>query len=268
MTLVDSHAHLEMEAFDADLPEVLGRACAAGVAFVLAVGNAEPARGSMERALDLCQKHPGLATSVGIHPHEARIASAAWYSRIGDLARESKVWAVGEIGLDYFYDHSPREVQRRVLAEQLELARAAGKPVILHCRDAADDLLGILERHYPPPHGGGVMHCFSGDGALAARCLALGLYISFAGNVTFKKADTLRQAAAVVPADRLLLETDSPYLAPAPRRGTRNEPAQVRRVAEFLAELRGTSLEDLAAATTGNFKKLFGDFPPDAIIGT
>jgi len=258
--LVDSHAHLEMDAFDADRDAVLERARAAGVGFILAIGNAHPEDGSMDRALELCRRHPGLATTAGIHPHDARIASDAWYARLAERLREPEVWAVGEIGLDYYYDHSPRDVQRGVFRDLLAVARETDHPVIVHARDADADLLEILERHWVPPNPGGIMHCFAGDPAMAARCLALGFHISFAGPITFPKGDNVRTAAAAVPADRLLVETDAPYLAPAPLRGRRNEPAHVRHVAAVLARVHGIEEAEMARRTTENFWRLFSRF--------
>lgn len=261
--LVDSHAHLEMDVFDADRDAVLERAHAAGVDFILTIGNAHPESGSLDRALELCRRHPGLATTAGIHPHDARIASDAWYARLAARLREPEVWAVGEIGLDYYYDHSPRDVQRGVFRDLLVMAREANRPVIIHARDATADLLDILERHWAPPNPGGIMHCFAGDPAMAARCLALGFHISFAGPITFPKGDNVRTAAAAVPADRLLVETDAPYLAPVPVRGRRNEPANVRHVAAALARVHALEETELARRTTANFWRLFGRFRLD-----
>jgi TatD DNase family protein len=256
--LVDSHAHLEMEAFDADRDAVLTRARDAGVGFILAIGNAHPESGSMDKALALCRRHADLATTAGIHPHDARIASDAWHGRLAELLREPEVWAVGEIGLDYYYDHSPRDTQRGVFRDLLAVAREADRPVIIHARDADADLLEILGRHWAPPNPGGIMHCFAGDPAMAARCLALGFHISFAGTLTFPKAENVRAAAAAVPPDRLLVETDAPYLAPVPVRGRRNEPAHVRHVAAALARVHGLDEAELARRTTANFWHLFG----------
>lgn len=256
--LVDSHAHLEMDAFDADRDAVLERARAAGVGFILAIGNAHPEGGSMDRALELCRRHPGLATTAGIHPHDARIASDAWYARLAERLREPEVWAVGEIGLDYYYDHSPRDAQRGVFRDLLVMAREADRPVIIHARDATADLLDILERHWTPPNPGGIMHCFAGDPAMAARCLALGFHVSFAGPITFPKGDNVRTAAAAVPVDRLLVETDAPYLAPVPRRGKPNRPAYVQFTVEFLATLRDEDPDDIAKLTSDNAGRIFG----------
>ncbi|MBN2431054.1 MAG: TatD family hydrolase [Acidobacteria bacterium] len=257
--IIDSHAHLEMPAFDDDREAVLERARRAGVIFILSIGNAQPEEGSMERALQLCRHHSGLATTAGIHPHDARIASDRWYRQIMDLAGEPEVVAIGEIGLDYHYDFSPRDRQRDVFRDQLILARELGLPIIVHSREAEADTLALLAEYWSPPHPGGIMHCFSGDVDMAQRCLALGLHISFAGNLTFRNAGTLRTAAAAVPPDRLLAETDAPYLAPVPHRGRRNEPAHVALVIEALAETHGLPAPEMARHTTHNFKKLLGE---------
>jgi len=257
--IIDSHAHLEMTDFDDDREAVLERARQAGVVFILSVGNARPEQGSMEHALELCRRYSGLATTAGIHPHDARIASDRWYRQIMDLAGEPEVVAIGEIGLDYHYDFSPRDRQRDVFRDQLILARELGRPIIVHSREAAADTLALLAAHWSPPHPGGIMHCFSGDAAMAQSCLELGLHISFAGNITFRNAGDLRTAAAAVPAGRLLAETDAPYLAPVPHRGRRNEPAHVMHVVAALAELHDMTADEMARHTTRNFKKLFGE---------
>lgn len=257
MPLIDSHAHLEMSAFALDREEVLSRARDAGVEFILAIGNAGPEAGSMEQALELCQRHRWLATTAGLHPHDARLASESWWRRILDLCRQPAVWAIGEIGLDYHYDHSPRDVQRAVFRDSLILARELDRPVIVHSREAEEDTLAILARHWAPPHPGGIMHCFSGNAAMANRCLELGFFISFAGPVTYPKAEELRHAVRAVPAGRLLAETDCPYLAPQAWRGKRNEPAYVLAVVEKLAELKEITPAQMAAATVSNFKNLF-----------
>lgn len=256
--IIDSHAHLEMDPFDEDRNTVLERAREAGVEFILSVGNAHLEQDSMERALTLCHDTDGLATSVGIHPHDARIASDAWYGKILNLATQPDVWAIGEIGLDYHYDFSPRDSQRAVFRDQLIMARELSLPVIIHSREADADTMELLSTHWAAPNPGGIMHCFAGDITMARQAMALGFYISFAGNITFPKAPNLRETAAEVPSHRLLAETDSPYLAPVPRRGRRNEPAMVRFVVQTLADLHGVSLETMAQQTTGNFKKLFG----------
>lgn len=256
--VVDSHAHLDGHTFDQDREEAILRAREAGVGFILAVGNAEPELDSMEKALEICRTHDGMATSVGIHPHDARIAGEEWSRRIRNLASDPLVWAVGEIGLDYHYDLSPRETQRKVFREHLSLARELGLPVIVHSREADEDTLAILGELWAPPHPGGIMHCFAGDLLMARKCLDLGFHLSFSGVVTFPRAEDMREVAASIPPGRILAETDSPYLAPVPHRGKRNEPARVVEVIATLARVRGEEYAETAALTTANFKKLFG----------
>ena len=256
--LVDSHAHIDGEEFDADRDEVVARAREAGVSAILNVGTGDPHGGNFERAVSVAEKYEGVYASVGVHPHDAKLYTEAAERLLLEFVRSRRVVAVGEIGLDYHYDNSPREVQREVFGRQLTLARAEGMPVIIHSREADEETLEILRAEYMGAERAGVMHCFGGGPALAEGALALGFYISFAGNVTFKKADTLREVALTVPLERLLVETDCPYLAPVPHRGRRNEPAYVAATARFLAELRGISPEDLGRATSENFTRLFG----------
>jgi TatD DNase family protein len=196
--------------------------------------------------------------AVGVHPHDAKLYDEAAERLLLEFVRSRRVVAVGEIGLDYHYDNSPREVQREVFRAQLRLAREESLPVIIHSRDADEETLEVLRAEYSGAGRGGVMHCFGGGPALAEGALGLGFYISFAGNVTFKKAEALREVARTVPLDRLLVETDCPYLAPVPHRGRRNEPAHVAATARFLAELRGVGHEELGRATSANFSRLFG----------
>lgn len=258
---VDSHAHIDGEEFEADRDEVVARAREAGVRAILNVGTGDPHAGNFERAVALAERYEGVYAAAGVHPHDAKSYDGAAERLLLELVRGGRVVAVGEMGLDYHYDNSPRDVQREVFARQLALARAEGLPVIIHSRDADEETLEILRAEYSGAARGGVMHCFGGGPALAEGALRLGLYISFAGNVTFKKADALREVALGVPADRLLVETDCPYLAPVPRRGRRNEPAYVVETARFLAELRGVSPEELGRATSENFTRLFGVGP-------
>ena len=255
---VDSHAHIDGEEFEADRDEVVARAREAGVRAILNVGTGDPHGGNFERAVALAEKYEGVYASVGVHPHDAKLYTEAAERLLLEFVRGRRVVAVGEIGLDYHYDNSPREAQREVFARQLRLARAEGLPVIIHSREADEETLEILLAEYAGAARGGVMHCFGGGPALAEGVLGLGFYISFAGNVTFKKADALREVARTVPLDRLLVETDCPYLAPIPHRGRRNEPAYVVETARFLAELRGVSHEELGRATSENFSQLFG----------
>ncbi|HEX8147267.1 MAG TPA: TatD family hydrolase [Pyrinomonadaceae bacterium] len=255
---IDSHAHIDGEEFDADRGEVVARAREAGVRAILNVGTGDPHGGNFERAVALAEGFAGVYAAVGVHPHDAKLYDAAAERLLLGFVRGKRVVAVGEIGLDYHYDNSPRGVQREVFARQLRLARAEGLPVIIHSREADEETLEILRAEYAGAERGGVMHCFGGGPALAEGALGLGFYISFAGNVTFKKADALREVALTVPPDRLLVETDCPYLAPVPHRGRRNEPAHVVATARFLAELRGVSHEELGRTTSENFSRLFG----------
>jgi TatD DNase family protein len=265
---VDSHCHLEGSKFEADRSQVLRRAAAAGIEALLAIGNGT-GPGTLDCGIRVARQEAvtGLRifTSVGIHPHEARIAGPAEFAELERLAQHPKVIAWGEIGLDYWYDFSPRPVQQAVLVRQLELARAARKPIVIHCRcskhdpeDAWSDLLRLLRLNWQPAGLGGIMHCFSGKAHHLQASLDLGFMISVAGNVSFPKADDIRQAARQVPLERLLLETDSPYLAPIPHRGRRNEPAYVVEVARRVAQLREVPSAAVAAATTANFYRFFG----------
>ncbi|MDI6906868.1 MAG: TatD family hydrolase [Thermoanaerobacterales bacterium] len=250
--LTDTHAHLDDKKFAPDLHEVVRRAQEAGVTTILTVASG---LSSASASVALAERFPFIWAAVGVHPHEAAAAPKDYLSRVADLARHPKVVAVGEIGLDYHYDFSPRPVQREVFQAQMELAHELGRPVIVHSREAGEDTLAILRE---AGHGRGVMHCFSGDRAMAGECLDLGYHISFAGVITFPRSEALRQVAASVPLDRLLVETDCPYLAPVPKRGRRNEPAFVVYTARAVAELRGMTLDELAARTTANARALFG----------
>ncbi len=255
--IVDSHAHLEMERFDEDREEVIKRARDAGVEIILSVGNAEPEKGSMEKAVELCEKYDFIYTSVGIHPHDAKIFNDKYIHKIMDLCENEKVIAIGEIGLDYYYDLSPRSVQRGVFRDLLILAKEKKLPVIIHSRDANRETEEILEKYYSDNVAGGILHCFSGDLELAKSGIKMGLYISFSGVITFKKSYDLRDIASKIKRDYILVETDAPYLAPVPHRGKRNEPSYVIHVAEKLAEVRQESFEEVCSYTTKNFKKLF-----------
>src|SRR5437763_5132330 len=255
---VDSHAHIDGEEFDADRDEVVARAREAGVRAILNVGTGDPHAGNLERAVAVAEKYGGVYAAVGVHPHDARLYDEVAEGRLlGIIRRGPPVVALGEIGLDYHYDNSPRDVQRDVFAAQLRLARAEGLPVIIHAREADEDTASILRREMSGAAAGGVMHCFGGGPALAEAALELGFMISFAGNVTFKKAENLRDVARTVPLGRLLVETDCPFLAPVPLRGRRNEPAFVVETARFLARLRGVGPEELGRITSENFARLF-----------
>jgi len=266
---IDSHAHLEGKRYDSDRDEVLARARQNGIEAYLAIGNGDGPE-TANCGIQLVEKYDGnpeyprIWASVGIHPHEASLANDAADSQMLQWARHPKVIAWGEIGLDYFYDHSPRETQKTVFLKQLELARAAKLPIIIHCRpsdnseNAWNDCLKMIAERWGSSGGGGILHCFTGSVEHSRRALDLGFMISFAGNITFPKAQTIRDAAQMVPLDRMLIETDSPYLAPIPHRGQRNEPAFVREVARQIGELRNLPAEEIGSQTAQNFYKFFG----------
>jgi TatD DNase family protein len=259
MPFVDSHCHIDGPEYDADRTQVIARARDAGVTTMLNVGTGDPHSGSFERAVELSEKHREVYAALGVHPHDAKLYNEGAEERLAGLAREnSRVIAWGEIGLDYHYDHSPREVQREVFRRQLRLARTLNLPVVIHSREADEDTIEILTEELTGYDRAGVMHCFGGSLAMAQSAIDLGLYISFAGNLTFKKADDLRDIAKQLPLDRLLVETDCPYLSPAPFRGKRNEPARVIETARYLAELHSKELEEIGLITSENFTKLFG----------
>lgn len=265
MILVDSHCHVDSSEFDADRDEVLQRAAEANVHYLLCVGTGDPANGNFERAARLAEENENIFAAVGVHPHDAKTYDSQAEKQLIDLVKSSKkIVAWGEIGLDYYYDHSPREIQREVFRRQIQIARALNLPIIIHSRDADDETVEILtEECSDTDFAGGVMHCFGGTAQMAEDLMKIGFYISFAGNVTFKKAENLRDAARVVPLERLLVETDCPYLAPIPMRGKRNEPAFVAETAKFLAEFKGIGFDELARATTENFFRVFGLNPPE-----
>jgi len=255
---IDSHAHIDGPEFDADRHAVIQRARDAGVSAILNVGTGDPHSGALERAVELGEKHENVYTALGVHPHDARLFDDRAEQRLGELVRQSpRVIAWGEIGLDFHYDNSPRDAQRDVFRRQLRLARDANLPVIVHTREAEEETIDILKSDWAGSNLPGIMHCFSGSLALALQSIELGFSISFSGIVTFKKADDLRAVASQVPLDRLLIETDCPFLSPMPFRGKRNEPAYVVEVARCLAQLRELSLQEMARITTENFTKLF-----------
>lgn len=254
MTLVDTHAHLHFPEFAEDLEAVLARARAAGVRAVVSIGTD---RDTNPAVVALAAREPDVYATVGIHPHDAGEATEADFDALERLARESaKVVALGEMGLDFFRDLSPRDVQERVFRRQIELARRLGKPIAVHCREAHAEVLAILAAERAGEIGG-VMHCFSGDVGIARRCLDLGLLISLAGPVTYKNARALPEVARFVPEDRLVVETDCPYLPPQPHRGRRNEPAWVAITAEHIARLRGADPAALGEALTQNAARLY-----------
>jgi TatD DNase family protein len=252
VTLVDSHCHLDDSKFDEDRDAAIERALAAGVTRLLAIGtgNGPP---DLEVALRLAERYPFIYATVGVHPHDAAKAGDETFARLADLAQHPKVLAIGEIGLDYHYDFSPRDVQRAVFDRQLAIAADAKKPIVIHTREAWDDTLAQIPAL---PHGG-IMHCFTGDPAQARQSLDRGFHLGFGGVLTFPKAESLREAAALCPDDRLLIETDCPYLAPVPHRGKRNEPAFILETATRLAQVRNTTPDRIAELTTQNFLKLF-----------
>lgn len=259
---VDSHAHLDSQQFDSDRPQVIERAREAGIQTIVAIGNGDgPAQ--VDCGIKLAEKYDFVYATLGIHPHEARLAEEAAYRNLERFARHPKVIAWGEIGLDYFYDHSPRDVQKEVFTRQMELAAAMKLPLVIHCRpsdgsdNAWEDCFKLLLEHWSGPGLGGILHCFTGSWPQAKRALNMGFMISFAGNVTFPKAQQIRDAALQVPLDRLLIETDSPFLAPVPHRGKRNEPAFVKQTARKLGELRGLREEEVGQQTARNFYNFF-----------
>jgi TatD DNase family protein len=257
---VDSHAHIDGEEYDADRDEVVARAREAGVRAILNVGTGDPHSGHLERAISVAETYEGVYAAVGVHPHDARLFDEAAERRlIGLVERSAAVIAWGEIGLDYYYDNSPREVQRAVFARQLSLARERGLPVVIHSREADEETVEILRAAFAGSSAArGIMHCFGGSPEMAESVLELGLLVSFAGNVTFKKAGQLREVARRIPLDRLLVETDCPFLTPEPFRGRRNEPARVVETARRVAELHSLSVEELGRVTSANFARLFG----------
>jgi TatD DNase family protein len=255
MTLVDSHCHLDGKSFDADREAVIRRAREAGVEIMVAIGSGDGPP-DLQAGVRLAEQFEFIFATVGVHPHDAAKALDSTYDEMLSLSANPKVIAIGEIGLDYHYNFAPPEVQRAVFIRQLSAARQARLPVVIHTREAWADTFAILEDHWPAGGPGGIMHCFSGGPEEAERALRLGFHLSFSGIVTYPKAAEVHEAAKLCPLDRLLVETDAPYLAPVPHRGKRNEPAFVVRTAERLAGLKGCSLEEIAAATAANWRRL------------
>jgi TatD DNase family protein len=276
--LIDSHAHLDSERYAGELEAILRRTKAAGVDAVLAIGIGEgPAE--MQQALAICREFnvspesgvslPRLYATAGIYPHNTHEADEAALAKLDGLLGEPEVIGCGEIGLDYYHEGSPHEVQKRVFVEQMGIAARRKRPIIIHCRPKEgkagegnntcwDDCLALLAEHWTPTGIGGILHCFSGDWEHAERAMELGFLISFAGHLTYPKSQALRDVAARVPLDKMLVETDAPFLAPVPERGKRNEPGWVAYTAAVLAGLKGVSVEELGSATTKNFERLFG----------
>lgn len=256
MELIDSHAHVDAVQFAEDREAMLARAQAAGITMLLAIGTG-PGPEKLDAAMPYAEKYEWIYTTVGIHPHEAKEVTPEHLDTLAKLAQHPKVIAWGEIGLDYHYDHSPRDVQERVFREQMTLAAAAKLPLIIHCRDAWSDCLKVLEDAWKPTGLGGILHCFGSTMEDAKRGLDMGFLISFAGNTTYPKAQNIRDVAKELPIENILIETDSPYLAPALHRGKRNEPAHVGEVAKALANVRNSSQGEIAAATAANFRRFF-----------
>ncbi len=259
---IDSHCHIDGPEYDADRAEVITRADEAGVTAMVNVGTGDPHSGVFERAVELAEEQSQIYAAIGVHPHDARLFDDAAEQRLMNLARQSKrVIAWGEIGLDYHYDHSPRGTQREVFRRQLRLARELKLPVVIHSRAADDDTMAILTDELTNYPRAGVLHCFGGTLAMAQAAIELGFCISFAGNLTFKKAEDLRDIARELPLGRLLIETDCPYLTPVPFRGKRNEPARVIETARCLAEIHGKEVDEIGQITSENFLRLFQLLP-------
>ncbi|WP_103931125.1 TatD family hydrolase [Bryocella elongata] len=274
MQLIDSHCHLDDYE---DLPEVIARANAAGVTRLLAIGIGN-GPDDMHRALEIARAHENIFATAGIHPQEAHRADGTALRKLEELAADPKCIAIGEIGLDYYHlDNPDPAIQQEAFLSQMEIAAAARKPITIHCRTselatpqakqkfeqagnphlAFDDLIYLIQKHWVPTGLPGIMHCFSGNAVQAAQSLAAGFYLSFAGNLTYPKSVAIQDVAKTAPADRILVETDAPFLTPIPLRGQRNEPAHTSLTARFLADLRGVSADEIAAQTTANFERLF-----------
>jgi TatD DNase family protein len=251
--LFDTHAHLNAEQYNEDLQEVIERAQEEGVSNIVVVGFDRP---TIEKAMDLAENYDFIYACVGWHPVDAIDMTEADLIWIEELAAHPKVVAIGEMGLDYHWDKSPKEIQKSVFRKQIQLAKKVKLPIVIHNRDATADIVEILQEE-GAEEVGGIMHCFSGSAEIAKECVKMNFYISLGGPVTFKNAKKPKEVAAEIPLDRLLIETDCPYLTPHPYRGKRNEPSYVKLVAEQIAEIKGLSLEDVAIATTRNAKKLF-----------
>jgi TatD DNase family protein len=254
--IIDSHAHLEFPQFDEDRDAMLERTRAAGVETLLAIGSGTgPER--LNAAIPFAEQHDWIYATVGIHPHEAKLATEEHFEKLDELAKHPRVIAWGEMGLDYYYDHSPRDTQQEVFRRQLGQARAAKLPIVIHCRDAWDDCLAILGEDWAPCGLGGIFHCFTGTLAEARLGIEMGFMVSFAGNVTYPKMQVLRDISRELPLDRMLTETDSPFLPPQGWRGKRNEPARVVEVAQALANVRNLHRDEVAAITAANFRRFF-----------
>ena len=251
--LIDSHCHLDDARYDGDREAMIARARSGGVGHFVTIGCD---LATSRAAVALAEQHDFVSATVGVHPHEVKLIEDHWYAALKTLAQSPRVVAYGEIGLDYHYNHSPQDVQRERFREQVRLARELRLPIVIHTREAQEDTIAILKEE-KATEVGGVFHCFSGDAWLAKDALDLGFYLSFSGVITFQNATMLRDIVKTIPMDRILVETDAPYLTPAPNRGKRNEPAYVRHVAEKIAELHGLSVQQVEEATTQNTKQLF-----------
>jgi TatD DNase family protein len=253
---IDSHSHLESPQYHGDSAALLARARAAGVERILAIGSGS-GPGSLDCGILFADQYDWIYATVGIHPHEAKLAGEKDYAEIRELAAHPKVLAVGEIGLDYYYDHSPRDTQRSVFIRQLQIAKELGLPIVVHSRDAENETLEILQQEWRSTRLGGILHCHTGSLGMAQAAIDMGFLVSFSGIITFKKSEALREVARALPNERLLIETDSPYLSPEPYRGKTNEPAYVAEVARVLAEIKGLTTEDIARITRFNFNRFF-----------
>jgi TatD DNase family protein len=256
MHLIDTHCHLDGKVFDADRDTVVERARAAGVAEMVAIGTGDGPP-DLEAGIRLAEAYAFMTATVGVQPHDASKATEETWVELAALTAHPQVVAVGEIGLDYYYDFAPREVQRAAFVKQLGIAGEAGLPILIHSRDAWEDTFAAVDAHWRAECGG-VFHCFSGGPREVELALERGFLLSFSGIVTFPRAEEIREAARLTPLDRILVETDAPYLAPVPWRGKRNEPAYVVKTAERVAELKGVTLEELAGITTANWRRLVG----------
>lgn len=251
--LIDSHCHLDDARYDADREEMIVRARESSVEHFITIGcDLE----TSQAAVALADHHPFISATVGVHPHEVKHIKDRWYEELRALAKSEGVVAYGEIGLDYHYDHSPREIQRERFREQIRLARELHLPIVIHTREAQEDTITILKEE-KAEEVGGVFHCFSGDAWLAKDALDLGFYLSFSGVITFQNATMLREIAKTIPMDRILVETDAPYLTPVPHRGKRNEPGYLRYVAEKIAEIHGMHMHEIEEITTQNTRRVF-----------
>jgi TatD DNase family protein len=255
MKLIDSHCHLDSEQFNADREAVIQRALDAGVEHMMAIG-AGYGLADLEAAIHLADRYDAISATVGVHPHDASKATPETFKRLSELISHPKVLAMGEMGLDFHYDHSPRDIQRNVFIEQMKIASDARKPIVIHTRTAWEDTYRLLVEQWKPTGLSGIIHCFSEGPKEAEQAVELGFYVSFAGIVTFPKALAIQEAARIVPADRILIETDAPFLAPVPKRGKRNEPALVVETARKVAEIRGVTPEAIAETTAANFNTL------------